>query len=91
VARLGAIPGMHVVAPHAAFYAMPKVDLPPGKTDEDFVLGLLREKGILCVYGSGFGLPADQGFFRVVFLASLDELGAIYDDIASFTAHFRSA
>jgi alanine-synthesizing transaminase len=91
VARLGAIPGMRVVAPHAAFYAMPKVDLPPGKTDEDFVLGLLRETGVLCVYGSGFGLPADQGFFRVVFLASLDELGTIYDDIASFTAHFRSA
>ena len=70
VARLSAIPGMRVVAPHAAFYAMPQVALPPGKTDEDFVLGLLRETGILCVYGSGFGLPADQGFFRVVFLAS---------------------
>jgi len=88
VSRLSAIPGMHVVAPHAAFYAMPKVDLPPGRTDEDFVLGLLRDAGILCVYGSGFGLPADQGFFRVVFLAPLDELSAIYDDLAAFTARF---
>jgi alanine-synthesizing transaminase len=88
VARLSAMPGMDVVAPHAAFYAMPRVQLPPGRTDEDFVLGLLRDAGILCVYGSGFGLPADQGFFRVVFLAPLDELSAIYDDLAAFTSRF---
>ena len=69
---------------------MPRVALPPGRTDEDFVLGLLRETGILCVYGSGFGLPADQGYFRVVFLASPAELGAIYDDLAAFTGRFLS-
>jgi alanine-synthesizing transaminase len=90
VSRLAAIPGIEVVPPHAAFYVMPKVSLPPGRTDEDFVLGLLRETGILCVYGSGFGLPADQGFFRVVFLAPPDELGAIYDDLAAFTLRFLS-
>ena len=86
--RLGAVRGMSVVAPRAAFYAMPRVALPPGTTDQDYVLGLLRETGILCVYGSGFGLPADQGFLRVVFLASLDELSAIYDDMAAYTAAF---
>jgi alanine-synthesizing transaminase len=91
VSRLNAIPGMHTVAPTAAFYAMPKVDLPPGVTDEDYVLALLRDTGILCVYGSGFGLPADQGFFRVVFLASPTELSYIYDDIAVFTAKFLAA
>jgi alanine-synthesizing transaminase len=90
VARLSAIPGFRVVRPKAAFYAMPQVALPPGRTDEDFVLGLLRETGILCVYGSGFGLPADQGFFRVVFLAPPDELGAIYDDLAAFAARYLS-
>jgi aspartate/methionine/tyrosine aminotransferase len=84
VERLNAIPGMTCVAPHAAFYAMPKVALPPGKTDEDFVLDLLRQTGILCVYGSGFGLRPEDGFFRVVFLAPPDALGAIYNDIAAF-------
>lgn len=88
VDRLNAIPGMSCVAPRAAFYAMPKVTLPAGVTDEDYVLALLRATGILCVYGSGFGLPADQGFFRVVFLAPPDVLTTIYDDIASFTAEF---
>jgi alanine-synthesizing transaminase len=88
VERLNAIPGMTCVAPQAAFYAMPKVQLPAGVTDEDYVLALLRATGILCVYGSGFGLPADQGFFRVVFLARPDVLSTIYNDIAAFTADF---
>lgn len=90
-ARLNAIPGIRCVAPQAAFYAMPQVTLPPGETDESFVLGLLRATGILCVYGSGFGLPANQGFFRIVFLASPDELAAIYDDLAEFTRSFLGA
>jgi alanine-synthesizing transaminase len=86
--RLGRIEGLRLVPAQAAFYVMPQVALPPGTTDEEFVLGLLRATGILCVYGSGFGMPADQGFFRIVFLASPDELGAIYDDLATFTAQF---
>ena len=86
--RLNAIDGMKVVAPSAAFYAMPQVDLPPGTTDEDFVLGLLRATGVLCVYGSGFGTNPSDGFFRVVFLAAPSELGTIYDDVATFTRQF---
>ena len=89
--RMNAIPGMSCVMPKGAFYAMPKVELPRGKTDVDFVLGLLRAKGVLTVYGSGFGTALGNGFFRIVFLASPEELGAIYDDVADFTAEFRSA
>ena len=85
---LNAIPGIRCVAPRAAFYVMPMVSLPPGKTDQDFVLGLLRETGILCVYGSGFGMPAEAGSFRIVYLASPDDLRSIYADIAAFTARF---
>ncbi len=90
-ARFNAMPGMKVVAPKAAFYAMPQVTLPKGKTDEDFVLGLLRAKGILCVHGSGFGLPADGGYFRVVFLASPADLGVIYDEVADYAREFTAA
>ena len=79
---------MSCVMPRGAFYAMPSVTLPPGRTDEDYVLGLLRATGVLCVYGSGFGTNPADGFFRVVFLAPLDELATIYDDIASFTASY---
>ncbi len=86
--RLNAIEGITAVAPSAAFYAMPRVQLPPGVTDADYVLALLRATGILCVYGSGFGTRPEDGFFRVVFLASPVELARIYDDIAAFTHEF---
>jgi alanine-synthesizing transaminase len=88
VDRLRAIPGVACVAPAAAFYAMPRVTLPPGKTDEDYVLGLLRATGVLCVYGSGFGMPASEGFLRIVFLAPPDELRTVYDLMAGFTREF---
>jgi alanine-synthesizing transaminase len=91
VSRLSAIPGIRCVAPRAAFYVMPQVELPPGRTDEDYVLGLLRATGILCVYGSGFGTSPAQGFFRIVYLAHPNELTAIYDDMATFTKHFLRA
>lgn len=82
--RLNQIPGMSCVMPKGAFYAMPKMTLPPGRTDKDYVLGLLRATGILVVYGSGFGTDPVDGFFRVVFLASPNELGEIYDAMASY-------
>jgi len=88
VSRLNAIPGMSCVAPTGAFYAMPKLALPPGRTDEDYVLALLRETGVLCVYGSGFGTKPEDGFFRVVFLASPAELAEIYDTMAAFTKEY---
>jgi len=89
--RLNAIPGMRCAAPRGAFYAMPQVTLPPGRTDEDYVLGLLRATGVLCVYGSGFGADPAGGFFRVVYLAAPDELSSIYDAVADFTGRFLAA
>jgi alanine-synthesizing transaminase len=90
VSRLRAMPGVTCVAPTAAFYAMPRVALPPGRTDEHYVKALLHATGVLCVYGSGFGLPAEEGFLRIVFLAPLDELTEIYDLMAGFTANYLS-
>lgn len=88
--RLNGIDGLSVVAPAAAFYAMPQVRLHEGTTDEDYVLALLRATGVLCVYGSGFGTRPEDGFFRVVFLAPPSELAEIYDLIGEFTHHFLS-
>ena len=88
IAALNAMPGVSCVAPQAAFYAMAQVALPPGRTDEDYVLALLRQTGVLTVYGSGFGMPKDAGFLRIVFLASPAELTDIYRLMADFTAHW---
>ena len=87
---LQAMPGVTCVAPTAAFYAMPKVALPPGKTDEDYVLELLRATGILCVYGSGFGMKPADGYLRIVFLAEPQELRQVYAMMAEFTAEYLS-
>jgi aspartate/methionine/tyrosine aminotransferase len=90
-ARLNAMPGVTSVAPTAAFYAMPRIALPPGRTDQDYVLALLRATGVLCVYGSGFGMAPEEGYLRIVFLASPDELRHIYDLMAEFTAQYLQA
>ena len=82
------MPGVSCVEPTAAFYAMPRVALPPGRTDEEYVKALLHATGVLCVYGSGFGSRPEDGFFRVVFLASPAELSDIYSLIADFTADY---
>jgi alanine-synthesizing transaminase len=86
--RLNAIRGMSCVPPTAAFYAFPRLTLPPGRTDEQYVLALLRATGVLCVHGSGFGMPAADGYFRVVFLAPPDELNEIYSLMSDFTADY---
>ena len=85
---LNAIPGVSCVEPRAAFYALPSVSLPPGKSDEDYVLALLRETGILTVHGSGFGMRPEDGFLRIVFLADPRELAVIYSDMAAFTREY---
>jgi alanine-synthesizing transaminase len=86
--QLNAIDGITAVAATAAFDAMPQVQVPPGKTGEDCVRGLLRATGVLCVYGSGFATAPEDGFFRVVFLASPAELSEIYALMAEFTREF---
>ena len=89
--RLNAIDGIRCVPPAAAFYALPQIDLPPGRTDYDYVRGLLQETGILCVHGSGFGMDPAAGFLRIIFLAAPDRLNTYFDHIEGFTATFRSA
>ena len=86
--RLNAIPGVASVAATASFYAMPRLQLPPGRTDEDYVIALLWATGVLCVYGSGFGTPPEDGYVRIAFLAPPDELRTIYDLVADFTTEY---
>ena len=84
VRRINAIPGLSVVEPAAAFYAMPRLQLPGVTSDEDFVLSLLRETGVLFVHGSGFGQKAGTTHFRVVFLPPEDILATAFDRLEVF-------
>ena len=87
--RANAIPGISSTKPSAAFYAMPKVDLPPGKTDADFIIDLVHATGVLCVHGSGFGMDPAAGYFRMVTLAPPSQLEEIWDLIAGFVGRYK--
>jgi alanine-synthesizing transaminase len=86
--RANAVEGMTSTMPRAAFYAMPRVALPPGKTDADYIVGLVHATGVLCVNGSGFGMDPADGYFRMVTLAAPSQLNEIWDLIAGYTRSF---
>ena len=86
--RANAIDGITSTMPRAAFYAMPKVTLPRGKTDTDYIVGLVHATGVLCVNGSGFGMDPADGYFRMVTLAPPSQLNEIWDLIAGYTRSF---
>jgi len=51
-------------------------------------LGGDGETGVLCVHGSGFGMAPEDGYLRIVFLTSPEELRTIYGLIADFTREY---
>ncbi|WPB75981.1 aminotransferase class I/II-fold pyridoxal phosphate-dependent enzyme [Archangium violaceum] len=91
VRRITAIPGLSVVEPDSAFYAMVRLQLPGVTDDEQFVLSLLRETGVLFVHGSGFGQKAGTQHFRVVFLPPEDILTAAFDRLDAFVREHHAA
>ena len=84
VTRLADIPGLSLVTPEAAFYAMPQVKHPRVGDDEQFVLELLRATGVLFVHGSGFGERPGTHHFRVVFLPPKETLTRALDLLEGF-------
>lgn len=87
VSALNAIPGVSCVAPAAAFYAFPRLEV--GEPDETFIPRLIRETGVVVVPGSGFGQRPGTAHFRVVFLPPEDVLGRAYQAIAEFVRSAR--
>ena len=85
---LNDIPGICCVKPEGAFYAFPKIQLPEGISDKEYVLELLEETGVLVVFGSGFGQKEGTNHFRIVFLPKEETLIKAYNAIKEFTAKF---
>jgi alanine-synthesizing transaminase len=82
VAWAARTPRVSMVAPHGAFYAFPKLDIP--EDDIHFVTGLLKEKHVLCVHGAGFGQRQGTHHMRIVFLPQEEVLNQAYDAITEF-------
>jgi alanine-synthesizing transaminase len=72
--------------PAAAFYVMIKAEKLGRRTDERFVLDMLKETGVLVVHGSGFGMDPQEGYFRMVYLADEATLGDAFNRIEQFLA-----
>lgn len=81
--RLNEINGLSCVKPKGAFYAYPRINFPI-KSDREFVIELLKETGVLVVYGEGFGQKPGTHHFRIVFLPPEDTLNEAFDKIEGF-------
>jgi len=86
VERVRAIEGLSCSRPEAAFYLMVKVADLEGRSDEQFVLDLLEDSGVLVVHGSGFGCDPGAGYFRLIYLAGEETLDAAFTGIQAFMA-----
>jgi aspartate/methionine/tyrosine aminotransferase len=84
VKRINSISGLSCSNPKGAFYAFPKIENNRYKTDQEFVVDLLKKTGVLTVHGSGFGTKYGSGHFRIVFLPDLKILGFALDEIEKF-------
>jgi aspartate/methionine/tyrosine aminotransferase len=84
VKRLNSISGLSCSNPRGAFYAFPKIENNQYKSDQEFVMELLKKTGVLTVHGSGFGTKYGSGHFRIVFLPDLNTLGFALDEIEKF-------
>ena len=90
VSRLNSMPGISCSNPKGAFYAFPKIENNPFESDKEFVLNLLKSKGVLTVHGSGFGAKYGSGYFRLVFLPNIAKLNSALDKIEDFVNSYKS-
>ena len=86
IKRLNGMNGLSCSIPKGAFYAFPKIESKKYSSDKEFVLDLLKSKGILTVHGSGFGTQYGSGHFRMVFLPEINVLEPALDKIEEFVA-----
>ena len=82
------MPGISCSNPKGAFYAFPKIENYPG-SDQEFVLDLLKSKGVLTVDGSGFGTKYGSEHFRLVFLPNMEKLNSALDKIEDFVSSYK--
>ena len=84
VKRLNSMSNISCSNPQGAFYAFPKIENNSYDSDRDFVLELLKQKGVLTVHGSGFGTQYGSGHFRIVYLPNMEILESAMNKIEDF-------
>ena len=79
--------GLETFKPQGAFYVFPCIKS-TGLTSDEFCEQLLNDQKIACVPGTAFGL-AGEGFIRVSYAYSLEELKYATEKIAEFVKKIR--
>ena len=80
--------GLETFKPQGAFYVFPCIKS-TGLTSDEFCEQLLDDQKVACVPGTAFG-PAGEGFIRVSYAYSLEELKLATERIALFVAKKRT-
>ncbi len=88
--ELAKIDGISFVPTKAAFYVFPKIDLSKFNVESDraFAKGLLENKHILVIPGSGFDFP-EPDHFRIVMLPQPDMLAKAVRDMGDYLDSIR--
>jgi aspartate/methionine/tyrosine aminotransferase len=87
---LNAVPGIHCNAVAGAMYAFPRIDLPPGTTDEQYCMAMLEQTGICVVPGSGFGQAPGTWHFRTTILPPVEQIEQVVQRLGDFHRKFTA-
>ena len=83
--RINEIPGMHLDAPHGAFYAFPSFDLDMSSAD---LANELARNGLICTPGSAFG-SYGEGHLRFSYAADESKIDAGMDILSKVITERR--
>ena len=86
---LNAIPGIRCNDVAGAMYAFPCVELPAGRTDNEYCMALLEATGICVVPGTGFGQIPGTAHFRTTILPPTAKMETVIKRIAEFQKTYR--
>lgn len=78
--------GMDCFIPKGAFYVFPSIQK-FGLTSEEFCMKLLKEDKIVVIPGNAFG-AAGEGFVRISYAYSMDDLKNAFDKLEKFVEKF---
>jgi aminotransferase len=81
--------GLECFEPYGAFYVFPCVK-EFGMTSDEFATRLLRSKRVCVVPGTAFG-DCGEGFLRISYAYSLDNLRIALDRMEEFIKELREA
>ncbi|MDR2561071.1 MAG: aminotransferase class I/II-fold pyridoxal phosphate-dependent enzyme, partial [Holophagales bacterium] len=86
---LNQIAGVECNPVAGAMYAFPKIQLPKGRTDEDYCMALLEEEGICVVPGTGFGQIPGTAHFRTTILPPTEKMISAVEKLKKFHERYR--